>query len=137
MHKRIALWAHKNQGKANMRIRARKLTKGSLLKIIFIVNCIILLPFTLLCGIASIFGAHTVTVNDRPVTGTTGFVASLVLGPFFCIFFSAILWVISAIGLWIYSLLSPIELEFVDAKVISPQPSGETESAQQVEPQTP
>lgn len=119
-----------------MRIRARKLTKGSLLKIIFIVHCLTLLPFTLLCGIASVFGANTIRINQRPVTGFEGFVMSLLLGPFFCIFFSVFLWVIYAIALWIYSLFSPIELEFVDAEVISSRPPGESEPSRQVEPET-
>lgn len=101
-----------------MRIRARKLRRGSLFKLIFIGTSASLIPFTLLCGIASVFGAHTVTVNDRPVTGIMGLMASLILGPVLCIMFSAVMWVGFVFGLWIYSMFREIELEFVDGEVV-------------------
>jgi hypothetical protein len=112
------------------------MTKGSLLKLLFIGFCTTILPFILLCGIASAFGAHTVFVNRKPVTGTEGLIVSLVLGPLACTLFTAFAWVGFAIGLWIYSKFSPIELEFVDAEVISSQSSGETEPSQPGEPET-
>jgi hypothetical protein len=117
-----------------MRIRARKLTKGSLLKLLFTMHCLVLLPFTLLCGIASKFGAHTVVLNNKPVTGTKGLMVSLLLGPFFCVFLTAFLWVIYAIALWVYSIFSPIELEFVDGEIISSQPPEGVEVSQAAEP---
>ena len=101
-----------------MRIRAKKLSKGSLFKIIFIGLSISFFPFILLCGIASIFGAPTVTVNHQPVTGIMGLAASLIMYPIFCILFSSIMWISIALGLWIYSMFQKIELEFSDADVI-------------------
>lgn len=116
-----------------MRIRARKMTKGSLLKILFIGHAITLIPFTLVCGIASAFGAHTITVNDKYLTSSEGLIASLLLGPLFCLLFTVAGWLIFAIGLWMYSLFSPIELEFIDAEVISSQPVSNPQDTQQIE----
>jgi hypothetical protein len=101
-----------------MKVRARKLTKKSLFKLLFIGFAIPLFPFVLLCGIASIFGAGTVTVNNQPVTGIMGLVAALIMYPIFCIIFPAIMWVGCAIGLWVYSKFRNIEVEFIEGKVI-------------------
>lgn len=101
-----------------MRIRAKKLSKGSLFKLIFIGFCVPLVPFILLCGIASVFGAATITVNDRPVTGIMGLITSVIMCPIFCFLFTSIVWVMFAFGLWIYSKFRKIELEFADAEVI-------------------
>ena len=40
------------------------------------------------------------------------------------------------IGLWIYSIFGRIELEFVEAEVVSSQPQGGIEASHQIEPET-
>ena len=112
-----------------MRIRARKLTKVSLFKLLFIGFAIPLFPFILVCGIASLFGAHTVTVNEQPVTGVMGLAAALIMYILFCIIFPALMWAEFAIGLWVYSKFRKIEIEFVDAEVICAQPLRDTREA--------
>jgi len=119
-----------------MKIRARKLANGSLFKLLIIGHSATLLLFTLICSVASVFGKLTVKMNGEPVTGIVGLIAALVLYSFFCISFSAVLWVIHATGLWIYSIFWRIELEFVDAEVISSQPPAGIEASQPVEPET-
>jgi hypothetical protein len=101
-----------------MRIRARRLANGSLFKLIFVGASISLLPFFILCGIASIFGANTVRLNDAPVTGPVGLMAALVMYPVFALGFSCVAWLIGAFGLWIYSKFRFLELELIDAEVI-------------------
>ncbi len=83
-----------------MKVCARKLTKASLFKILFIGFAIALLPFMLLCGIASVFGATTIIVNNRPVTGIMGLIAAIVMYPIFCLVFPSIMWLGCAFGLW-------------------------------------
>jgi hypothetical protein len=101
-----------------MRIRARRLSNGSLFKLIFVGASISLLPFFILCGIASIFGANTVRVNDSPVTGPAGLVAALIMYPLFALGFTCLAWLIGAFGLWIYSKFRWLEIELVDGKVM-------------------
>jgi hypothetical protein len=102
-----------------MKIQARKLTKKSLFKLILISYSIPFFLFFLLCGIASIFGAETVKWNKEPITGIMGLFAALLMYPIFCLVFSCFAWVASAFGLWVYSKFKKLDIEFVDAEVIS------------------
>ena len=101
-----------------MKIRAKKLTKKSLFKLILFSSTVPIGLFFLLCGIASIFGAETVKWNGQPVIGFEGFLAALLMYPFFIFFFTAFSWVGAAMGLWMYSWFREIELEFVDGEII-------------------
>ena len=56
-----------------MRISTRGMTKASLFKFLWIGNLAGWFFFFLLCGIASLFGAETITFNQQPVTGAKGF----------------------------------------------------------------
>lgn len=101
-----------------MKIRAKKLRKSSLFKLIFISSAIPFGLFFLLCGVAAVFGAETVTWYDKPVTGIKGLFVALLLYPFFIAFLSCFTWIGAAVGLWAYSWFSEIELEFVDGRII-------------------
>ncbi len=102
-----------------MKIRAKKLKKKSLFKLILASSFIPMGLFFLLCGIASVFGAETVEVNNQPLTGIKGFLAALSMYPFFVLFFSAFIWIGGALGLWMYSWFWKVELEFVDGEILS------------------
>lgn len=56
-----------------MEITAKKISKRSLFKILFIGLSLGFFTFFLVCGVASLFGAETVNWNETPVTGTSGF----------------------------------------------------------------
>ena len=101
-----------------MKIRAKKLKKKSLFKLILVSFSVPMGFFFLLCGIASIFGAETVKWNEQSITGIKGFVAALLMYPVFILFFTAFSWIGAAIGLWMYSWFRKIELEFVDGELI-------------------
>ena len=101
-----------------MRIRAKKITKGSLFKLIFIGISIPFLPFFLLCGIASVFGGETVKWGGEPITGLMGLLAAVLMYPVFCLLFSCFAWLGGAFGLWVYSRFRQLELAFEDAEVL-------------------
>ena len=101
-----------------MKIRAKKLKKRSLFKLILVSFAVPMGLFFLLCGIASIFGVETVKWNEQPVIGIKGFLAALLMYPFFIFFFAAFSWIGAVMGLWMYSWFRKIELEFVDGETI-------------------
>ena len=95
-----------------MNITAKKISKGSVFKIYFLgIAGGFFIPF-LIFGISAIFGAETVRWQDGFVTGFMGFVAAMIMWPFFSFFFAAFMWLISIFGLWLYSLIKPITISF-------------------------
>ena len=102
-----------------MKIRGKKLKKKSLFKLIFVSMLIPMGLFCLLCGTAAAFGASTVTLNGQYQTGWQGLLAALVMFPFFVLIFSGFTWMFAALGLWMYSWIKEIEVEVVDARVVS------------------
>ena len=100
-----------------MRISTRGMTKASLFKFLWIGNLAGWFFFFLLCGIASLFGAETITFNQQPVTGAKGFVAALVMWPIFAAIFTCLQWVFFSFGFWLYSRFKHTELEFHDARI--------------------
>jgi uncharacterized protein involved in cysteine biosynthesis len=108
-----------------MKIKGKKLKKKSLFKLIFVSMLIPMGLFCLLCGIAALFGAQTVSLNGEHQTGWIGLVAALVMFPFFVFIFTCFMWVGAAVGLWMYSWFKEIEIELVDAQIVG---SSESES---------
>ena len=108
-----------------MRVRMRKMAKGSLFKILLIGFMLGLLPPILIFGFAAGFGEHTVRVNGEYLTGIGGFVAAMVMYPIFAVFATIFSWLVLAFGLWAYSLAGRLELELVDGEIVvdsSPPP---------------
>jgi len=101
-----------------MKIRGKKLKKKCLFKLIFASMLIPMGLFCLLCGIAAVFGASTVTLNGQHQTGWQGLLAALVMYPFFVLIFSCITWLFAALGLWMYSWFKEVEIEVVDASIV-------------------
>ena len=106
-----------------MRIRAKKITGASLFKVLFIGFSISFFFVTLMFGIANLFGAGTVTLNDLPITGVKGLIAALIMYPIFCLLFTSLMWLGYALSFWVYSHFKKIEIEFVEGEVILPSPS--------------
>jgi hypothetical protein len=103
-----------------MKIQGKKIKKTSLFKLIFISIFIPMGLFCLLCGIASIFGAQTVTWNGEYQTGWKSLIAALLMFPTFSLIGSCFLWCGAALALWIYSWFKEIEIEIVGARVVDP-----------------
>ena len=95
-----------------MIIKAEKISKGSFFKLLIISLGFGFFFFFLLCGIAAAFGASTVTLNGQHVTGIKGLISAIIMWPLFSLFFSCFLWVFGVIGLWVYSFISPLTIEF-------------------------
>jgi len=99
------------------KIRIKRLKAGSLFRLLFIGNFMFFIPFSILMGIFSLFGAETVEWNNHPITGIAGLITSPFIGLFITIIFSIFFWAAMFVGLWIYSKFKSIELEFISAEV--------------------
>ncbi len=95
-----------------MEITIKKISKRSLFKLLFIGFSLSFFVFFLICGIASIFGAETVKWEETPVTGITGLLLALAMWPIFSFCLTLFMWSFVAFGLWIYSLVKPLNLVF-------------------------
>ena len=109
-----------------MRIRVRKIGKGSLFKMIFIGSLCPLLFIFLLCGVASLFGAHTMRIDGTYVTGLAGLGGALIAWAIITIIFCGIGWLAAVFSFWVYSKFAMLELTFVDAEIIEAQTSKST-----------
>ena len=63
------------------------------------------LPVALIAGITSLFGARTVTFNDRVVTGMPGLLTAIMIGVIGPAMFAIVFCVMAGVGLWLYSRL--------------------------------
>ncbi len=100
-----------------MNITAKKITKGSVFKIYFLGLAGGFSVLFLISGILAIFGAETVKWEEQPVTGFKGFVTAMLMWPVFSFLFAGFMWLISILGLWLYSLIRPITISFKDMVV--------------------
>ena len=101
-----------------MKIRAKKIGKGSLFKIILICQVVPFGILFLICGIAAAFGAETVTLNGVAKTGISGLITAAFLYLAFMFVITCLCWICAALGLWSYSWFQDIEIEFKDGQVI-------------------
>ena len=95
-----------------MIVTADKISKGSYFNLLITSIFFGFFFFFLLCGIAAIYGAHTVSWNGKPVTGINGLFTAILMWPFFSLFFSCFLWVFGSFGLWLYSFYKPLTIRF-------------------------
>ena len=68
--------------------------------------------FGLLCGIAALFGANTVTINDVNVYGIQGLLSGMVIGLLLPAIFALLFSLVLGIGLWVYSLFKTIAIKY-------------------------
>jgi len=97
-----------------MDITAKKITKGSVFKIYFIGLAGGFFVLFFILGVLAIFGAQTVTLGEQPIIGIMGFIAAMVMWPIFSFFYAVSMWLISILGLWLYSFVKPITISFKD-----------------------
>ncbi len=95
-----------------MEIIAKKISKKSLFKLLFVGFSAGFSVFSLLCGIAAIFGAETIQLNGVYRTGIEGLVYSVFMGPVFGVLFACLIWLFLVPGLWIYSFFQPLKISF-------------------------
>ena len=99
----------------------RRLTIGTIFKLVAIGTSIPIIGFSVLCGILALNGMQTVTVNGSYVTGGTGLVAALIIGPLFWLIMTVIFGLGAFISLWLFSLARPLRVGFVpvDSQIAS------------------
>ena len=74
------------------------------------------LPIGLIAGIASLFGARTVTLNDRVVTGLPGLLTGIVIGVVGPAMSAFVFCLMAGVGLWLYSrLFGGYSISFTEA----------------------
>jgi hypothetical protein len=93
-----------------MIITAQKISKRSIFKIYFIGLTGGFFILFLLFGILAIFGADTIKLGEKSITGFMGFVTAILMWPIFSLMFTVLMWLISILGLWLYSLVRPISI---------------------------
>lgn len=96
----------------SVEVIAKKISKKSLFKLLLVGFTTGLTSFSLLCGIAAIFGAETIQWNGVYRTGIEGLVYSIFMGPVLGVVFACLIWLFLAPGLWFYSFFRPLKLSF-------------------------
>ena len=85
------------------KIEVLRLSAGSIYKLLAIGTLCSIVPFCALMGVFSLFGSHTLSWNDQPVTGISGLLAGPFIGAFIGGCFVALWGSVCVLGLWVYS----------------------------------
>lgn len=99
-----------------------RLSAGSVFKLVGVGLLCSLLPFTILMGCTAYFGFNTLSWNNAPLKGVSGLIASPFIGMFMVAIFTMFLGSAVVFGLWVYSLIGPIEISYKE--VPKPQELG-------------
>jgi hypothetical protein len=103
----------------NTTVRITRLTIGTIFKLVALGTLIPIVGFFLLCGLLALGGMQTVHVNGNAVTGAGGLLAAAIMAPIFWLILTVICWLSMFVGLWLFSLVRPIEISFVLASPAS------------------
>ncbi|WP_293752885.1 hypothetical protein [Limnohabitans sp. Rim8] len=90
----------------------RQLSTGSVYKLIACGSVCSLVPLMTLMGLLSTFGWGSVKMNGHALTGLSGLVLSPLVGLMLAMVLTAIVGSLVALGLWVYSLLRPMQLSY-------------------------
>jgi hypothetical protein len=101
-------------------ITVNRLSAGTVFKLVATGLACTIIPFSVLMGFLSLFGASTVTWNQQTVTGVYGLIASPFIGLVVVLFLTMFLGSCTAFGLWLFSKVRPMTLLVKDA-----DPSGQ------------
>lgn len=102
-----------------MTFRAKKISKKSLFKILLIGLGIGSFFFFLLIALLSLSGREGVELNGEPVSGFVGFMTVMAMWPFLTLIQTFIVWLFSILGLWVYSFIRPISIDFIEEQKIN------------------
>lgn len=92
-------------------IKIKKISTGSIFKIMAIGTLFSIIPLSIFMGIFALFGANTVSWNAKPITGLAGLAASPFIGLFISLLFTGFFGTLVAFGLWIFSKFGTIQIK--------------------------
>lgn len=91
-----------------------RLTLKSLFKLLFIGFLFGIGPFLVLNGLYALITGNdsVVTFNDTRLAGAKGLIGAIIFSPILAFVLSVFSWVVLSFGLWLYSLIGKLNLEF-------------------------
>lgn len=92
----------------------RRLAAGTVYKIVAIGLACSILPLSLLTGALAVFGATTVTLNQRLVTGIPALFLTPLAGAMMVLMLTLLLGSGMVLGLWLFSQFRPMTLMLID-----------------------
>ncbi|MDY0194826.1 MAG: hypothetical protein WC253_03930 [Sulfurovaceae bacterium] len=92
-------------------ITIRKLSTGTIFKLIAIGNLCSIILFSLLMGIFAFFGMETVYWNNKQLVGLEGLIASPLIGLFISLISTVFSGILVSFGLWVFSKFRTIEID--------------------------
>jgi Mg/Co/Ni transporter MgtE len=95
-------------------IQIRKLSLKSVFKLIAIGQYLAWIPFAILCAIGTFFGLGSIQWNGRVLEGLDALLISPVIGFIIATGITLIVGTSTAVGLWLWSKLRPLNLRFKD-----------------------
>jgi Na+-transporting methylmalonyl-CoA/oxaloacetate decarboxylase beta subunit len=95
-------------------ITTKKLSTGSIFKLIAIGTICSIVPISIFMGVFALFGANSISWNEKPITGVAGLAASPFIGLFISLVFTALLGTLVAFGLWVFSRFRTIQIVLKD-----------------------
>ncbi|HEV7716962.1 MAG TPA: hypothetical protein VGO53_15290 [Steroidobacteraceae bacterium] len=92
----------------------RRLSTGSVFRLVAVGIFFSVVPFCLLMGVFAAFGFNAIRWNNEPVLGLKGLLISPFVGVFIGAIFTAVAGAGMAFGLWLYSKLKPMNLRVLE-----------------------
>lgn len=92
-------------------ISIRRLSAGSIYKLMFIGLMSSMLPLGLVMGALAWVGFDTLHWQGMPVSGPVGLLVGLMAGLWVALTFTAVLGTLVALGLWLYARYKPLHLK--------------------------
>ncbi|MDF2182038.1 hypothetical protein [Neptuniibacter sp. CAU 1671] len=97
-------------------LEIKKLSAGSVYKLIFIGSLLGMLLVTLFFGVLGVLGMETVSWNGQPVTGFKALLVAPMIGVMMSALFTAIFGSVIVLGLWLYAFYRPLTLYVFENK---------------------
>jgi hypothetical protein len=94
-------------------IRFKRIKADALFKFMLAIIASLTILFFIICGIAAFFGAHTVAINQKYITGIWGLCVPLLAAPFFAVFITAFAWPFAYFPIRIIGRFMPFKLSYV------------------------
>ncbi len=95
----------------NTLLSIRRLSTGSVYKLVFVGLLASMIPLGLLSGALAWIGFDTLYWQGLPVTGPAGLIVGLLAGLWVTLAFTAVMGSLMVLGLWLYSRFKPLRLK--------------------------